>query len=96
MGTEGCKGNKARKHERQPNFDRTSATVGMLVNRTWFCRYPHSQYNVYDNRVIESISDTCGIKHKPTSVRNPQEKAILKREHQTIMEMLSTAEIIMA
>ena len=37
-----------------------------------------------------------GIKHKPTSVRNPQANAILEQVHQVIMVMLHTAEIDMA
>ena len=62
-GTKGCKGTNAHKHERQPYFDKTSATVGMLVNRTWLCRYPCSQYIVYDNRSelqlhFKSLCDT--------------------------------------
>jgi hypothetical protein len=35
MGPQGCKGNNARKHQQQPYFDKTSATVGTQVNRTF-------------------------------------------------------------
>ena len=62
-GTQGHKGNNAHTHHQQPYFDKTSATVGMLVNRTWLCRYPCSQYIVYDNRSelqlhFKSLCDT--------------------------------------
>ena len=40
--------------------------------------------------------DSCGLKHKPTSVKNPQANAILEHVHQTIMGMLRIAEINMA
>ena len=44
----------------------------------------------------EALCDSYGIKHKPTSVKNPQANAILERVHQVIMTMLRTAEIDMA
>ena len=50
MGTQGCKGSLTHKQKKEPYFDKTSATVGSLINRTWFCYYPHSQYIVYNNR----------------------------------------------
>eukprot|EP00804_Cyclotella_cryptica_P016680 CCRYP_001999-RA/>CCRYP_001999-RA protein AED:0.06 eAED:0.06 QI:1397/-1/1/1/-1/1/1/255/979 len=49
MGTKGHKGKDTHVQEHQPYFDKTSATVGNLVNRTWFSRYPRSQYIIYDN-----------------------------------------------
>ena len=72
-----------------------------LVNRTWFCRYPHSQYIIYDNGSefklhFETLCETYGLTRKPTSVMNPKANAILERMHQTIMGMLRTAEIDMA
>ena len=94
------RGTKA-KQKKEPYFDKTSATVGSLINRTWFCHYPHSQYIVYDNRNefklhFNTLCDSYGLKRKPTSVKNPQVNAILERGHQTMMGMLRTAEIDMA
>ena len=43
-GTQGRKGSLTHKQKKEPYFDKTSATVGSLINRTWFCRYPRSQY----------------------------------------------------
>ncbi len=48
-GTQGCKGSFTHKQKKEPYFDKTSATVGSLINRAWFCHYPHSQYIVYNN-----------------------------------------------
>ena len=48
-GTKGHKGTNKHIQQKQPYFDKSSATVGTLVNRTWFSRYPCSQYIVYDN-----------------------------------------------
>ncbi len=43
MGTQGHKGLLTHKQKKEPYFDKTSATVGSLINKTWFCHYPHSQ-----------------------------------------------------
>ena len=101
MGTKGHKGTNKHIQSLQPYFDKTSATVGRLVNKTWFSRYPRSQYIIYDNGSefklhFETLCDSYGLKRKPTSVRNPQANAILERGHQTIMAMLCTADIDMA
>ena len=50
MGTQGRKGLLTHKQKNEPYFDKTSATVGILINWTWFCCYPYGQYIVYDNR----------------------------------------------
>ena len=101
MGTQGRKGLLTHKQKKEPYFDKTSATVGSLINRTWFCCYPCSQYIFYDNGSefklhFETLSDSYGLKRKPTSVKNPQANAILERVHQMIMGMLCTVKINMA
>ena len=73
-----------------------SAMISTLVNKTWFSRYPHCQYVIYDNGSkfklhFEALCDRYGIKHKPTSVKNPQANAIVKRVHQVMMAMICTA-----
>ena len=89
MGTKGHKGKDKHIQQNQPYFDKSSATVGTLVNRTWFSRYPRSQYIIYDNGSafklhFETLCDSYGLKRKPTSVKNPQANAILECVHQTI------------
>eukprot|EP00804_Cyclotella_cryptica_P029199 CCRYP_005341-RE/>CCRYP_005341-RE protein AED:0.39 eAED:0.39 QI:0/0/0/1/0/0/3/0/609 len=101
MGTKGQRSKDAHVQEQQPYFDKTSATVGNLVNRTWFSRYPRSQYVIYSNGSefklhFETLCESYGLKRKPTSVKNPQANAILERVHQTIMAMLRTAKLDMA
>ena len=100
-GTKGNKGKDKHTQSKQPYFDKTSPTVGWLVNKTWFSSYPCSQYIIYDNGSefklhFETLCESCGLKHKPTSVKNPQANAILKRVHQTIMAMIHKAELDMA
>jgi hypothetical protein len=82
-GTKGHKGKDKHIQQTQPYFDKTSATVGNLVNRTWFSRYPRSQYIIYNNGSefklhFETLCDSYGLKRKPTSVKNPQVNAILE------------------
>ena len=43
-GTKGHKSKEKHIQSKQPYFDKTSATIGGLVNKTWFSRYQHSQY----------------------------------------------------
>ena len=49
-GTKGQKHKDTHIYEKQPYFDKSSATVGNIINRTWFSHYPHSQYKIYHNR----------------------------------------------
>ncbi len=82
-------------------FDKTSTMISHLVNKTWFSWYRRCQNIVYDNGSefklhFEALCDSYGIKHKPTSVKNPQANAILECVHQVISTMLRTAELDMA
>ncbi len=102
------KGKKGKKttHEKDNKpkeafFDKSSATVGSLVNQYWFCRYPRCHSIVYDNGSefklhFETLCDSYGLKRKPTSIKNPQANSILERMHQVITTMLRTAELDMA
>ncbi len=56
---------------------------------------------IYDNGRkfklnFEALCDSYSIKHKPTSVKNPKENAILEQIHQVLMAMVCTSEIDMA
>jgi hypothetical protein len=95
----GHKGNKT--PDKDPYFDKSSAMIAKLVYATWFCRYPRCRNIIYDNGSefklhFQSLCDSFGLKCKPTSVKNPQANAILERIHQTIANMMHTAELDMA
>jgi hypothetical protein len=45
---------------------------------------------------FQSLCDSFGLKRKPTSVKNPQVNTILERIHQTLANMMRTAELDMA
>ena len=101
IDTKGQRGTKTHNNTKLPYFDKSSTMVSHLVNKTWFNHYPHCQYILYDNGRkfklhFEALCESYGIKHKPTSVKNPQANAILERLHQVITTMLHTAELDMA
>ena len=101
MDTKGQKNSKTHNNTKLPYFDKSSAMISNLVNKTWFSHYPHCQYTLYDNGSrfklhFEALCESFGIKRKPTSVKNPQANAILERVHQVISSILRTTEIDMA
>eukprot|EP00804_Cyclotella_cryptica_P011567 CCRYP_012078-RA/>CCRYP_012078-RA protein AED:0.28 eAED:0.28 QI:0/-1/0/1/-1/1/1/0/261 len=100
-GTKGQRIKDTHVQTKRPYFDKTTATVGNIINRTWFSCYPRSQYIIYNNGSefklhSDTLYDSYGLKCKPTSVRNPQANAILERVHQTIKAMLRTADLDVA
>ena len=91
--TKGQKGTKTHINTKIPYFNKSSAMISKLVNKTWFSRYPRCQHIIYDNGSefklhFEALCESYGIKRKPTSVKNPQANAILERVHQVITTML--------
>ena len=100
MDTKGHKGTKTHYNTKLSYFDKSSAMISNLVNKTWLSHYPHCQYIIYDNGskfklYFKALSESYGIKCKPTSVKNPQANAILELVHQVNMTMLCTAELDM-
>jgi hypothetical protein len=81
-------------------FDKSSVQISNLVYKTWFSRYPCCRYIIHDNGSkfklhFRALCDSYGIKHKPTSVKNPQANAILEHIHAVLMNMICKAEIYM-
>jgi hypothetical protein len=82
-------------------FDKSFAQISNLVYKTRYSRYPRCRYLIYENGStfklhFHALCDTYGIKHKPTSFKNPQANAILEHIYAVVMNMLCTAEINMA
>lgn len=95
------KKNKSGKLEKSEYFDKTSAQISRLVNKSWFSRYPRCRKIIYDNGSefklhFEDLCETYGIKRKPTTIKNPTANAILERVHQVVTSMLRTSELDMA
>ena len=75
--------------------------ISLLVNKCWFSRYPRCRNIIYNNGsefklYFETLCDSYRVKHKPTSIKNPQANALLERVHQFWMGMIRTSEIDMA
>ena len=49
MGTKEQQGRDTHINSKQSYFDKTSATEGNIINRTWYSPYPRNQYIVYNN-----------------------------------------------
>ena len=95
MDTKGQQGIKTHNNTKLPYFDKSSAMISKLVNKTWFSHYSRCQYIIYDNGSefqlhFKALCDSYGIKRKLTSVKNPQANAILEQVYQVITTMLRT------
>ncbi len=82
-------------------FDKTSERIAKLVNKIWLCRYPQCHHLIYNNGSefklhFKYLCESYGIKHKPTTVKNPRANGILECVHQVLGQMLRTAELDMA
>jgi hypothetical protein len=82
-------------------FDKISERIARLVNKKWLSRYPRFCYIIYDNGSefklnFEYLCETYGIKHKTTTIKNPQANAILECLHQVLGQMLRTSKLDMA
>jgi hypothetical protein len=80
-------------------FDKTSDHIAKLVNKTWLCKYQQCCHIINKNKSefklhFEYLCKLYGIKHQPTTVKNPQANAVLERVHQVLRQMLQTAEMI--
>jgi hypothetical protein len=87
--------------ESNTTFDKSSAQISNLVYKTWFSRYPHCQYLIYNNGSkfklhFHTLCDTYSIRLKPTGVKNPHTNAILEHIHAVVMNMLCTDAIDLA
>ncbi len=85
----------------EPYFDKSSAQISNIMYKTWFSRYPHCRYIIYNNGSefklhFQSLCNTYGIKHKPISIKNPQANAILEHIHGVLWNMLRTSKLDMA
>ncbi|KAF4133049.1 Integrase core domain [Phytophthora infestans] len=72
-----------------PALDGTSSEADFLLDRHWLNRYPRPVKCIYDGggefkKEFLELLDSYGIKHVPTTVRNPQANAVIERVHRVI------------
>ncbi len=82
-------------------FNKSSGCIARLVNRTWLSRCLQWHYLIYNNGsefklIFEYLCESYGIKHKSTTVKNPQANAILEHIHLVLAQLLCTAELNIA
>ncbi len=81
-------------------FHKSSAQISNLVYKCWFSRYPDCRYLIYGNGSefklhFCALCATNGVKHKPTSIKDPKANATLKCIHAVFTNMLCTAKLNM-
>ena len=65
--------------EKEVIFEKTSARISRLINKTWFCRYPRPKYIIYDNgsefkAFFQNLCNTYHVQRKPTTIKKPSSK----------------------
>ena len=65
-------------------IDKSSTCIARLFHKHRLARYPHPQSVIYDNGIefklfFKQMIESFSIKHKPTTVKNPQANSILER-----------------
>mmetsp|Transcript_13570 Transcript_13570/g.16453 ORF Transcript_13570/g.16453 Transcript_13570/m.16453 type:complete len:698 (+) Transcript_13570:1112-3205(+) len=79
--------------ELAPYSDRQSESISIIIDHQWLCRYPRSQFCIFDNgpeftsHFIELLV-SYGITPRPTTIKNPQANGIVERIHQTIADAI--------
>ena len=81
-------------------IDESLACIARLFNKSWLSRYPRAVSIVYDNGsefklFFENLCESFSLKHKPTTIKNPQANAILERIHQVVTNMMRTSSLDM-
>ena len=68
--------------------------IAILVDDTWFARYPRPLYCIHENggefigSGFQELLDSYGVKAKPTTVKNSQSNRLHERMHLVLCEML--------
>ncbi len=68
MDTKGRKGTKTHKQTKLRHFDESSPMISNLVNKTWFCNYPHYQYINYGNESELNFTTKICVNHLGSSL----------------------------
>jgi hypothetical protein len=77
-------------------FDKSSNCIVRLVNKIWLSQCPWYNNGSVFKLNFEYLCKSYGIKHKPTTIKNPQANEILECIHQVLVQMSRNAEFDMA
>ena len=83
------------------SFDKSSAQISRLVNKSWLSRYPRPKAVIYDNGSefklhFVALCKEYGVTCKPTTIKNPTANSVLERIHGVFGNMLRTSSLDMA
>jgi hypothetical protein len=83
------------------SFDKSSAQISRLVNKSWLSRYPRPKAVIYDNGSefklhFVALCKEYGVTRKPTTIKNPTANSVLERIHGVFGNMLRTSSLDMA
>jgi len=72
-----------------------------MIQHIWLSCYSRAKHIFYDNgsefkHNFKALCESYGLKHKPTTVKNPQANTILERIQGVFMDMLRTTNLDMA
>ena len=81
-------------------IDKSWACVAHLFDKSWLSCYPRAVSIIYDNGskfklFFENLCESFQLKHKPTTIKNPQVNTILERVHQVVTNMMQTSSLDM-
>ena len=81
-----------------PYSSKRSEDIALLVDQSWFCRYPRPRAAIFDNgsefsyEFLELLR-SYGVTPKPTTVKNPQTNAFVERIHQVMGDSIRSMEL---
>jgi hypothetical protein len=67
--------------EKDAYFNKSSAMISTLVDKTWFSRYPRCQHILYDNRSEFKLHFKAYVIHTVLSVSQPVLKTLKQMLH---------------
>ena len=76
--------------------NKIAAEIADITEKNWFTRYQLPQRIVFDRgtKFLAEFVNMCqndyGLKSKPITTSNPQSNAIIKKIHQTIVNIIRT------
>jgi hypothetical protein len=79
--------------------EKDACTVAKEFNCVWLSQYPqplcciHEQGSEFVGFESQELLESYGVCSSPTAVKNPTANAILERTHQTMSNMLRTADL---
>jgi hypothetical protein len=81
-----------------PYISKRLEDIALLVDQTWFCRYPRPRIVIFDNNSEFSVEylellQSYGVTAKSTTIKNPQTNAFVELIYQVIGDSIRAMEL---